>query len=161
MGWLDLVALRHFTRLNSVTHLAITKLDVLTGVGDIGFTVAYQGPGGAEFQGYPYHQSILHKATPVVHRVPGWDDDIARDVNAGTIFPAAARSALEFISECVGLPIAVLSVGPERDQTLWSTAGVATACSPRRGGGDSADRRDCAPARKVAGDETQGGTDFT
>lgn len=122
VGWLDLVALRHFVRLNSVTHLAITKLDVLSGIGDVGFTVAYEGPDGAEFQDYPYHQSILHRARPVVHYLPGWQQDISRAQRWDEL-PQAAQAALDFIEEFVGLPISVLSVGPERDQTLWTEHG--------------------------------------
>jgi adenylosuccinate synthase len=122
VGWLDLVALRHFARLNSVTHLAITKLDVLSGIGDVGLTVAYEGSDGAEFQHYPYHQSILHKAKPIVHYLPGWDEDIS-GCESWDHLPAAAQTVLEFVSDFVELPIAVLSVGPERDQTLWSEAG--------------------------------------
>jgi adenylosuccinate synthase len=123
VGWLDLVALKHFARLNSVTHLAITKLDVLSGIGDVGFTVAYTtGPDGAEFTDYPYHQTMLHKAEPVVKHLPGWDEDITAVTNWDEL-PAAARAALEFIEEFINLPIAVLSVGPERDQTLWSATG--------------------------------------
>ena len=122
VGWLDLVALKHFIRLNSVTHLAITKLDVLSGIGDVGFTVAYAGPDGDELAGYPYHQSMLHKAQPVVHSMPGWDEDIS-GVRRWEDLPANARAALAYVEEFVELPIAVLSVGPERDQTLWSATG--------------------------------------
>jgi adenylosuccinate synthase len=122
VGWLDLVALRHFIRLNSVTHLAITKLDVLSGVGDVGFAVAYKGIDEAEFQDYPYHQSILHQAQPVVHYLPGWDEDIS-GCQRWEDLPAPAQAALEFISDFIELPIAVLSVGPDRDQTLWSNTG--------------------------------------
>jgi adenylosuccinate synthase len=122
VGWLDLVALKHYVRLNSVTHLAITKLDVLSQVGDIGFTVAYEGSDGAQFQSFPYHQTMLHQAKPVNHYLPGWDEDIS-GVQRWEDLPAAAQAALEFIQEFIGLPIAVLSVGPERDQTLWSATG--------------------------------------
>jgi adenylosuccinate synthase len=122
VGWLDLVALRHFTRLNSVTHLAITKLDVLSGIGDVGFAVAYKGSDGAEFQDYPYHQSVLHQAKPVVHYLPGWNEDITACQRWDDL-PAAAQALLEFISDFIELPIAILSVGPDRDQTLWSETG--------------------------------------
>jgi adenylosuccinate synthase len=122
VGWLDLVALKHFIRLNSVTHLAITKLDVLSQVGDIGLTVAYQGPDGHAFENFPYHQTMLHQAQPVTRYLPGWDDDIT-GVRRWEDLPVAARSVLAFIEEFIELPLAVLSVGPERDQTLWSETG--------------------------------------
>jgi adenylosuccinate synthase len=122
VGWLDLVALKHFARLNSVTHLAITKLDVLSGIGDIGFTIAYEGSDGAEFQHYPYHQSVLHRAKPIVHYLPGWEQDIS-GCRRWDDLPPGAHAALVFISDFVELPIAVLSVGPERDRTLWGETG--------------------------------------
>jgi adenylosuccinate synthase len=122
VGWLDLVALRHFARLNSLTHLAITKLDVLSGIGDVGFTVAYKGPDGAEFQNYPYHQSVLHRAESIFHYLPGWEADITGCQDWHEL-PDGAQAVLEFISDFVGLPVAVLSVGPDRDQAVWSEAG--------------------------------------
>jgi adenylosuccinate synthase len=122
VGWLDLVALKHFIRLNSVSHLAITKLDVLSGIGDVGFTVAYEGPEEAQFTDFPYHQTMLHKARPVVEFLPGWEEDIST-VTRWEELPSQAQAALDYIAEYVELPIAVLSVGPERDQTLWSPTG--------------------------------------
>ena len=62
VGWIDLVALRYATRINSLTHLAITKLDVLTGLGDLNVCTRYRGAEEATFDHYPYHQTVMHQA---------------------------------------------------------------------------------------------------
>ena len=64
------------SRVNGLTALAITKLDVLTGIGPLQVATRYRGPEGAEFDTFPYHQSILHKATAVYEQLPGWEEDI-------------------------------------------------------------------------------------
>ena len=77
IGWLDLVALRYAARVNGLTGLVITKLDVLTGVDPLHVAVRYLGPEGATFEEFPYHQSILQGAGDLVE-LPGWSEDISR-----------------------------------------------------------------------------------
>src|ERR671934_1346078 len=71
-GWLDLVALRYAVRLNGLTGIAITKLDALTGIDPLGVAVRYRGPDDVSFEEFPYHQSIVHKASAEVVELPGW-----------------------------------------------------------------------------------------
>jgi adenylosuccinate synthase len=122
VGWIDLVALRYATRINSLTHLAITKLDVLSGIGGLSVCTRYQGGDEAEFDHYPYHQTVMHHATGVYEQLPGWDEDITgcRDERE---LPKAARDYLQFVSDFVGVPVALIGVGPGRDQIIWTETG--------------------------------------
>ncbi len=108
--------------MNGLTGLVVTKLDVLTGIDPIGVAVRYLGPEGALFDEFPYHQSILHRATADLEEMPGWHDDITA---ARTIedLPRAARDYLDYVSDFVGVPIVCVGVGPERDQIIWTEAG--------------------------------------
>jgi len=121
-GWLDLVALKYAVRLNGMTGLVITKLDVMTGIGPLRVATRYRHPEGATFDEFPYHQSVLHRATGEYEELPGWDEDItgARSLDE---LPQAARDYLEFISEFVGVPITVIGVGPGRDEVIWVGSG--------------------------------------
>lgn len=120
-GWMDLVALRYAARLNGLTGLVITKLDVLTGIDPLYAAVRYLGPEGSRFDEFPYHQSILHKARGDYVELSGWHEDIsgARRIED---LPQAARDYLDFIAEHTGVPIVMVSVGPERDQMIWTEA---------------------------------------
>ena len=121
-GWLDLVALRYATRVNGLTGLVITKLDVLTGIDPLHVAVRYLGPEGATFEEFPYHQSILHKARGDLLELPGWSEDITgcRSIDE---LPRTAQDYLEYISEFLGLPIVMVGVGPGRDEMIWTGAG--------------------------------------
>jgi adenylosuccinate synthase len=120
-GWLDLVALRYAVRLNGLTGLAITKLDVLTGLDPLLVATEYTGPEGARFRDFPYHQSILHKATGAYTELPGWQEDIsaARSIDE---LPQAARDYLAFIEDYLGVPVVLVGVGPAREQMIWTEA---------------------------------------
>jgi adenylosuccinate synthase len=117
-GWMDLVALRYAVRLNRMDSLAITKLDVLTGIGPLRVAVRYRSREGAVLDSFPYHQSILHSATPEYEELPGFDDDI-EGCREEADLPAAALDYLRFISDFVGVPIRLVGVGPDRDQVVW------------------------------------------
>ncbi len=121
-GWIDLVALRYATRINSLTHLAITKLDVLSGLGSLCVCTRYRGDEGASFDHYPYHQTVMHKATGEYEQLPGWDEDITacRDERE---LPQAPRDYLAYVSDFVGVPVALIGVGPGRDQIIWTETG--------------------------------------
>ncbi len=116
-GWLDLVALRYGARINGFTHLAITKLDVLTGQGDLQVCTSYRTDSEAELDDWPYHQSVVHHLQPVYTTLKGWDEDITKARSAEEL-PQAARDYLAFIGEQVGVPVKLVGVGPARDQII-------------------------------------------
>ena len=120
-GWLDLVALKYAVRLNGLTGLAITKLDVLTGIDPLCVATEYVGPEGASFSEFPYHQSILHKATGTYTELPGWEEDISGARSLEDL-PQAAREYVEYIEEFLGVPVVLVGVGPGRDQMIWTEA---------------------------------------
>jgi adenylosuccinate synthase len=117
-GWMDLVGLRYAVRLNRMDALAITKLDVLSGVGPLRVAVRYRSKEGAVLEEFPYHQSILHSATPEYEELPGFDADLGA-CRATADLPTEARDYLGFIAEFVGVPIKIVGVGPSRDQVVW------------------------------------------
>ena len=116
-GWMDLIALRYAVRLNRMDSLAITKLDVLSGIGPLRVAVRYRSKEGAVLDSFPYHQSILHSATPEYEELPGFDEEIG-DCREEADLPQAARDYLAYISDFVGVPIRLVGVGPDRDQTI-------------------------------------------
>jgi adenylosuccinate synthase len=117
-GWMDLVALRYAVRLNSMDALAITKLDVLSGIGPLRAAVRYRSKEGAELDTFPYHQSILHSATPEYEELPGFDLDLTACRSADHL-PQEARDYLGFIADFVGVPVRLVGVGPDREQVIW------------------------------------------
>jgi adenylosuccinate synthase len=117
-GWIDLVALRYAARLNTLTGLVITKLDVLSGFDPLRVCTRYRGAEEATFETFPYHQSVLHHAVGEYTELPGWQEDIS-ECRSESDLPAAAREYLRFIEEFVGVPITLVGVGPGRDQVIW------------------------------------------
>jgi adenylosuccinate synthase len=118
VGWIDLVALRYAARLNSLTSLAITKLDVLSGFDTLNACVRYHSAEGAELDGFPYHQTVLHHATGEYEELPGFTEDIS-ECRSESELPTAARDYLRFIADYVGVPITLVGVGPGREQVIW------------------------------------------
>jgi adenylosuccinate synthase len=116
-GWMDLVALRYAVRLNRLDALAITKLDVLSGIGPLRVAVRYRSKEGAELDTFPYHQSILHSATPEYEELPGFDADLTACRDAADL-PREARDYLGFIADFVGVPVRLVGVGPDREQSI-------------------------------------------
>jgi adenylosuccinate synthase len=117
-GWMDLVALRYAVRINRMDALAITKLDVLSGIGPLRVAVRYRSKEGAELDTFPYHQSILHSATPEYEELPGFDLDLT-SCRAADDLPREARDYLAYIADFVGVPIRLVGVGPDREQVIW------------------------------------------
>ncbi|MBW8059722.1 MAG: adenylosuccinate synthase [Solirubrobacterales bacterium] len=117
-GWMDLVALRYAARLNRMSALAITKLDVLSGIDPLRVAVRYRSREGAVFDRFPYHQSILHSAQPEYEELPGFEADIAACRSEADL-PPQARAYLDLIADFVGVPIRLVGVGPDRDQVVW------------------------------------------
>jgi adenylosuccinate synthase len=125
MGWLDLVALRYAARLNTLTALVITKLDVLTGLDRLLVATRYRGAEGAEFEDFPYHQTVLHHAAGDYVELPGWSEDI-RECRSESDLPSAAREYLQFIAELTGVSVVMVGVGPGRDDVIWMSASETT-----------------------------------
>jgi adenylosuccinate synthase len=117
-GWMDLVALRYAVRLNGMTSLAITKLDVLSGLDTLRVAVRYRSREGALLDRFPYHQSILHGAEAEYEELPGFDADLG-ECRSESDLPAAARDYLDFVGDFVGVPIRLVGVGPGREQVVW------------------------------------------
>ena len=112
------MALRYASRINGMTALVITKLDVLSGFDTLKVCTSYQSPDGGELATFPYHQSVLHHAKPVYEELPGWSEDVT-GCRSEEELPQAARDYLKFIEDFVGVPVKLLGVGPARDQIVW------------------------------------------
>lgn len=119
VGWLDLVALRYAARINGMTGICITKLDVLSGIDTLRVAVRYRGLDGAEFDNFPYHQSVVHHATAEYVELPGWQEDIG-GARSFEELPQECRDYLDYISEALGVPVVIAGVGPERTQVIWA-----------------------------------------
>ncbi len=115
-GWLDLVLLRYAARINGFTELIITKLDVLSGLDQLRVGVAYQY-GGREWRDLPFGPNALAESQPVYADLPGWSKDITGAREFADL-PPAGRRYLDFIQQEVGVPITLVSVGPEREQII-------------------------------------------
>jgi adenylosuccinate synthase len=129
VGWLDLVALRYAARLNTLTALVITKLDVLSGLERINVCTSYTGAEEASFEDFPYHQTVLHHATANLTELPGWSEDLG-ECRSLSDLPAGAREYLDLVAEHVGAPIALVGVGPGREQVIWTEAVERTLFAP-------------------------------
>jgi adenylosuccinate synthase len=112
-GWLDLVALRYAVRLNGITRLALTKLDVLSTFAELPVCVRYLLPDGSETRNFPAHQSDFHHCRPVYETLRGWQAELH-----GARLPPAARAYVEFIEHELGVPISWVGTGAEREQVL-------------------------------------------
>ncbi len=116
VGWLDGVLLRYSVRVNGLTQLALTKLDILTGIDPIRICIAYQN-GDQKYRQLPFGVSDLSKYEPIYDEVRGWEQDI-RNVRTWENLPLEARSYILRIEEISGVPINQVSVGPERSQVV-------------------------------------------
>jgi len=115
-GWLDLVALRYANRVNSLTSLFLTKMDILSAFDTIKVAVAYTSA-GERHEHFPAQQSVLYHCEPEYHEFPGWGADITTVRSYGDL-PTEARAYVEFIQETVEVPVRWISVGPERRQLI-------------------------------------------
>ena len=114
VGWFDAVMARQAVRLNSLSEIAITKLDVLDTLEEIKVCVAYEAR-GVRYDYPPYHQSVLHDVTPIYETVPGWKSDLTRFTRFEDL-PSEARDYVGFLREAIGVPIVTVGVGPGREQ---------------------------------------------
>jgi adenylosuccinate synthase len=115
-GWFDAVLLRYAVRVNGLTELFLTKLDVLSGLEEMRICTAYRY-GDACYEDFPPHQTIFHKAEPVYEELEPWSDDLGR-AGSFQVLPAAARRYVERIAALADVPVRNVSVGPDRTQTL-------------------------------------------
>jgi len=115
-GWLDLVVLRESARLNGPTELAVTKLDVLSGLKELKICVAYEYR-GARMDYPPQEQNGMADVLPLYETMPGWDEDLSA-VTSWAGLPENARAYLLRLEELSGVPVGLVSVGPDRAQTF-------------------------------------------
>jgi adenylosuccinate synthase len=115
-GWNDTLLTRYASRVNGLTDIVLTKLDVLTGIERIPVCVAYEVD-GVRFDEMPVSQSDFHHAKPIYEELPGWSEDIsgARELSD---LPANARAYVRFLEECSGSRISAIGVGPARDEIV-------------------------------------------
>lgn len=116
-GWLDVAALRYAVRINGVTNLAVTKLDVLSGLDTIRIAVGYRDESGAEYDEPPADWRILDRVKPVWAEFEGWSEDVS-EVSSFADLPRAARRYVEAMEELIGVRIGIVSVGPGRLATF-------------------------------------------
>ena len=115
-GWFDAVIARYAARINGLTGLAVTKLDVLSGMEIIKMAVSYQCR-GQESVNFPMDLEDLEQCIPVYQSFPGWDEDISR-IRLTADLPAAARQFLDAIEDAVGVKVELVSIGADRSQTI-------------------------------------------
>ena len=115
-GWYDSVLARYASRVNGFTDLFVTKLDVLTGIGEIPICVAYDVD-GVRHDEMPLTQSDFHHAVPIYETMPAWDEDITGCTTLEEL-PEKARDYLARLEELSGCRISYVGVGPGRDQTI-------------------------------------------
>ena len=115
-GWLDLVALKYAVRLSGITHLAITKLDVLSGMPTVKVCTRYKA-GRRVLDEFPLLQTDFHHARPIFEELPGWTEDI-RECDTWQDLPQTARDYIQFIAEFTKTRVKFIAVGPGREETI-------------------------------------------
>ena len=113
-GWFDAVMMRQAVRLNSLTEVAITKLDLFDTFDEIKVCVAYDID-GERVTHLPYHQSVLHHAKPIYETLPGWKSSLSATTEAHDL-PQAAADYVAFLEDQMGVPVSIVGTGPGRDQ---------------------------------------------
>jgi adenylosuccinate synthase len=111
-GWLDLVALRYAVRVNGITSLALTKLDVLSAFAEIPVCVRYLLPDGSETEDFPAHQSDFHHCRPVYQTLPGWEEPL------GAELPPAAQAYVELVERELDVEVSLVGTGAERERVV-------------------------------------------
>ncbi len=116
-GWLDTVILNYSANINGLTHLAVSRVDTLGGFGDVKICTGYKKPDGEVTTVFPAQWELLAGYTPVYETLSGWSDDISHIRNYDDL-PEAAKTYLKRIEELTGLPVAMIGVGPKREETI-------------------------------------------
>jgi len=117
-GWFDAVAVRYTARLSGIDGLAMMMMDVLSQLPEICICVAYELDGN-RIEYFPSHSDDLRRVKPILETLPGWEQDVT-GVRKLEDLPAGARRYLDRVAELVGRPIDVVSVGPDRAQTMFT-----------------------------------------
>jgi adenylosuccinate synthase len=115
-GWLDMVALRHSCRLNSISGLVVTRLDVLSGLSSLKVACRYTLD-GKDIHQMPMNTWEFGRVTPCYDELPGWPDNL-RQCRKLSDLPEAARGYLSYVEEKAKTPVAIVSIGPDRDETI-------------------------------------------
>jgi adenylosuccinate synthase len=115
-GWFDAVVVRYAARINGLDYLALTKLDILSGLPEVRICRSYRYR-GEELTEFPASLKVLAECEPVYETLPGWDEDISGVREYGAL-PANARRYVERIVELTGVPVALIGVGTGRHQTI-------------------------------------------
>ena len=115
-GWLDLVVVGYSARINGLTHLAVTKLDILKDLDPVKLCVAYEY-NGKRIENIPAQISSLEKCRPLYEEMDGWHEDISKTKTFEDL-PKNAQAYVKKIEQCVGIPVSIISVGSERDETI-------------------------------------------
>jgi len=115
-GWLDAVILRYAVRVNGLTHMALTKLDILSGFETVKIAIAYDYR-GERLEHLPLDAEVLAECRPIYEELPGWSEDI-RDVRSLDALPAAARRYIARVETLTGVPVMLIGVGPGREQAI-------------------------------------------
>jgi adenylosuccinate synthase len=123
-GWFDGVILRYAVRVNGLTGLALTKLDVLTGLSRLKICVGYEYEGQV-LKEFPYQGAVLARCQPIYEEMDGWTEEIS-GARAYDELPPQARIYVARLEELAGVPIDMISVGPEREQTILLRSPFAT-----------------------------------
>ncbi len=126
-GWLDLVALKYTSLINGFTELAITKLDVMSGIDELKICTAYRYD-GKETTRFPSEVQTLERVEPVYTSMPGWKEDIV-GIDRFEDLPKEAQSYLQFVANQTGVGISMISTGPKRSQTITSNRTLLSAVS--------------------------------
>ncbi len=116
IGWLDTVVLRHTKRISGLSYLAVTLLDVLSGIDELKIAVSYEF-NGKTITDIPAEMSDFEACKPNYITMPGWKEDITQ-VKSFEALPVQAQNYLNQLCELVGVPLAIFSVGPDRSQTI-------------------------------------------
>ncbi len=120
-GWFDAVAARYSVRLAGVTEVALMHLDTLSGFEDVNICVAYERD-GRRVESFPSHVSDLEKTKPILERLPGWQGDLSQTDSFDRL-PREAQDYIRRVESLLECPIGIVSVGPERSQTLTLKGG--------------------------------------
>ncbi len=123
-GWIDILILKYSIMLNSIDRIALTKLDVLSGLKEIKICISYRYE-GKNYKEIPPHQTIMHKCQPVYKTLKGWDEDISQVKNYREL-PNMTQEYIEEVENLVGLPLSMISVGPERSQIILRDDSIKT-----------------------------------
>jgi adenylosuccinate synthase len=115
-GWYDAVIIKYAVEVNGITDIALTKLDVLSALDTIKVCIAYEYE-GQTYTSFPTSQTVMHHAKPIYQEFPGWKCDISH-CRSFYDLPNEAKNYVDFIEELAGVPVSIIAVGPDRDQTI-------------------------------------------